>query len=101
MFYPCPRKMDCVTEIISENLSLREKISSNILCVVTGATIFFIREEILYITPIGDGQGGLVCCSSWGRKESDTTEQLNLTELNIFKTVFIKCFTFILTYIIM
>ena len=22
-------------------------------------------------------QGGLVCCSSWGRKESDTTEQLN------------------------
>ena len=26
---------------------------------------------------VGDGQGGLVCCSSWGRKESDTTEQLN------------------------
>ena len=25
----------------------------------------------------GDEQGGLVCCSSWGRKESDTTEQLN------------------------
>ena len=30
---------------------------------------------------IGDGQGGLVCCHSWGRKESDTTEQLNWTEL--------------------
>ena len=26
---------------------------------------------------VGDGQGDLVCCSSWGRKESDTTEQLN------------------------
>ena len=26
---------------------------------------------------VGDGQGGLVCCSSRGRKESDTTEQLN------------------------
>ena len=26
---------------------------------------------------IGDGQGGLACCGSWGRKESDTTEQLN------------------------
>ena len=26
---------------------------------------------------VGDGQGGLVCCSPWGRKESDTTEQLN------------------------
>ena len=25
---------------------------------------------------VGDGQGGLVCCDSWGRKESDTTEQL-------------------------
>ena len=23
---------------------------------------------------VGDGQGGLVCCSSWGRKELDTTE---------------------------
>ena len=30
---------------------------------------------------IGDGQGGLACCSSWGRKESDTTEQLNRIEL--------------------
>ena len=25
---------------------------------------------------VGDGQGGLACCGSWGRKESDTTEQL-------------------------
>ena len=29
---------------------------------------------------VGDGQGGLVCCSSWGRKELDMTEQLNWTE---------------------
>ena len=29
------------------------------------------------LTPgVGDGQGGLVCCNSWGRKESDTTERL-------------------------
>ena len=26
---------------------------------------------------VGDGQGALACCDSWGRKESDTTEQLN------------------------
>ena len=26
---------------------------------------------------VGDGQGGLSCCDSWGRKESDATEQLN------------------------
>ena len=25
----------------------------------------------------GEGQGSLVCCSPWGLKESDTTEQLN------------------------
>jgi len=25
----------------------------------------------------GEGQGGLACCSPWGRKESDTTGQLN------------------------
>ena len=31
---------------------------------------------------VGDGQRGLVCCDSWGRKESDTTERLNWTELN-------------------
>ena len=30
----------------------------------------------------GDGQGGLACCDSWGRKELDTTEWLNWTELN-------------------
>ena len=30
---------------------------------------------------VGDGQGGLACCNSWGHKESDTTERLNwLTE---------------------
>ena len=34
---------------------------------------------------VGDGQGGLACCDSWGRKESDTTERLNWTELNMQK----------------
>ena len=26
---------------------------------------------------VGDGQGGLACCDSWGRKESDRTERPN------------------------
>ena len=26
---------------------------------------------------VGDGQGSLVCCGPWGRRKSDTTEQLN------------------------
>ena len=32
---------------------------------------------------VGDEQGGLACCNSWGRKESDTTERLNWTEYSI------------------
>ena len=31
---------------------------------------------------VGDGQEGLACCDSWGRKESDTTQRLKWTELN-------------------
>ena len=38
---------------------------------------------------VGDGQGGLACCDSWGRKESDTTEQLNW--------ILYWCFSFWLT----
>ena len=33
---------------------------------------------------VAGGQGGLVCCSSWGCKELDTTEQLNWIELNAY-----------------
>ena len=29
---------------------------------------------------VGDEQGNLACCSPWGCKESDTTEQLNCAE---------------------
>ena len=32
---------------------------------------------------VGDGQGNLACCSPWGCKESDTTEWLNWTELDL------------------
>ena len=35
---------------------------------------------------VGDGQGSLVCCGSWGHKELDMTEQLNSTELNGYVT---------------
>ena len=36
------------------------------------------RWTQVWVTPgVGDGQGALACCGSWGRKESDMTEQLN------------------------
>ena len=45
------------------------------------------RHEFEWTLGVGNGQGGLVCCNSWGRKESDTTERLNWTggESHLFK----------------
>ena len=40
----------------------------------------FDGRESEWTRGVGDGQGGLACCDSWGRKESDTTEWLNWTE---------------------
>ena len=37
-------------------------------------------RESEWTSGVGDGQGGLACCDSWGFKGSDTTEQLNWTE---------------------
>ena len=37
-------------------------------------------HEFGWTPEVGDGQGGLACCDSWGHKESDTTGQLNWTE---------------------
>ena len=36
-------------------------------------------HEFEWTLGVGDGQGGLACCDSWGRKELDTTERLNWT----------------------
>ena len=33
-------------------------------------------HEFEQATGVGDGQGGLACCNSWGLKESDTTDCL-------------------------
>ena len=41
-----------------------------------------------WILAVGDGQGGLLCCGSWGRKESDMTERLNWAEFQIKEHVF-------------
>ena len=43
---------------------------------------------------VGDGRGGLVCCDSWGRKESDTTERLNWTDTTfcLYEFAYSQCF---------
>ena len=44
---------------------------------------------------VGNGQGSLACCSSWGHKESDITEQLNWTEAGQDDCdIFLICFPF-------
>ena len=40
-------------------------------------------DESEWTLGVGDGQGGLACCDSWGRKELDTAERLNWTELSL------------------
>ena len=42
----------------------------------------------------GEGQGSLVCCSPWGRKESDTTERLN-NNIYIYTHVYVMGGSFI------
>ena len=37
-------------------------------------------REFEWTLGVGDGQGGLACCDSWGHKESDVTERLSLSE---------------------
>ena len=45
---------------------------------------------------VGDGQGGLACCSPWGRKESDMTERLNWTEPIIYIYTPLKFFYWVI-----
>ena len=50
-------------------------------------------HECEWTPGVGDGQGGLACCNSWVRKESDTTEWLNWTESLIAMTLKISFLT--------
>ena len=40
-------------------------------------------HEFGWTLGVGDGQGSLACCTSWGCKESDTTEWLNWTDVHL------------------
>ena len=46
-------------------------------CLPLSVSSFCVLQEFGLARGAGDGQGSLVCCSPWGRKKSDTTEQLN------------------------
>ena len=54
-------------------------------------------HEFEWTPGVGDGQGGLTCCDSWGCKESDTTQQLNWTDMYIF--AYLKFIFILLSFI--
>ena len=49
-------------------------------------------HEFEWTPGVGDGQGGLACCDSWGRKESNTTEQLNWIDELVYTFKYLFCF---------
>ena len=51
----------------------------------------FNEHEFGWTQGVGDGQGSLACCGSWGCKELDMTEWLNWTELNALNNVQHSC----------
>ena len=58
-------------------------------------------REFEWTPGVGDGQGGLACCDSWGRKESDMTEKLNWTDgrcSHLWENIYIHIYTHIYPY---
>ena len=68
-------KTECKTEKHWEKVLQEENDIYNCICL----------DILKFIIGVGDGQGGLACCNSWGHKESDTTEWLNWTDSSGFK----------------
>ena len=49
-------------------------------------------HEFEWTLGVGDGQGSLACCCSWGHKESDTTQWLNWSRIQKKPLPWICCF---------
>jgi len=56
-------------------------------------------REFEWTPGVGDGQGGLACCNSWGRKESDTTEQLIWSDHVYIYISYVYVYIYIYIYI--
>ena len=57
---------------IQLKMKKKKKVQVLLECTSGGVDYFDVR-----CPGVGNGQGGLACCGSWGCKESNTTEQLN------------------------
>ena len=56
---------------------------------------WFDGRESQWTPGVGEGQGGLACCDSWGCKESDTTEWLNWADTIIYIYYYIYIYIYI------
>ena len=61
---------------------------------VAGWHYWLDGREFEWTAGDGDGQGRLACCDSWDRKESDTTEWLNWTDIYIICYLLKMCTMF-------
>ena len=75
----------CIVNI-ARYICLVLDLSDYVLRWLNCSNLNFIRTT-QWTPGVGDRQGGLACCDSWGRKESDTTERLNWTELIGYSSV--------------
>ena len=89
-----PALQECETESIWENMRVGLHLTNSVakLVIITSTRCTTEDEmagwhhwldghEFGWTPGVGDGQGGLACCDSWGRKESDTTERLIWSDL--------------------
>ena len=83
---------DCFSHYFKKNLfcyGLLQATEYSSLCYTVGSclsityiiTCILSHYESEWTPGVGDAQGGLACCDSWGRKESDTTERLIWSDL--------------------
>ena len=72
-----PDAKNCLIEktLMLEKLKGEEKVTTE--DEMAGWHLRLDGHEFAETPGVGDGQGGLVCCNSWGHKELDTTELLN------------------------
>ena len=92
LFSGAPKSLQMVTAAIRLKDTLREKSYDQPRQHIKKQTLYFANKgrlakamvfpvvmygcEFEWFPGVGDGQGGLACCDSWGRKESDMTERL-------------------------
>ena len=84
VLWPPDRKSQLIGKDLGAGKDLRQEEKGVTEDEMVGWNHWLEGHEFEQAPGVGDGQGCLACCSLWGCKESDTTEQLNDNSNNIF-----------------